>query len=579
MGVINNLIGFETQGFEEASAIVGSPDPAEFVIVRSGSSALRLSVGSTDAYDVPWVVVGGPAIAVGGFLLGFAFYFDSDVTTTGQIFDLDNATPLNLATLRINTSNQLEWLDSTGTLRLTSSALTADQWYYIEIYWQPVNSNADSQIWVDGVSEDSDTSGDYFNGDGDADIINFDPTMVGPSNIYIDDIYCLSGVSRAGGNLFEDRLGGSTHATCPRVLMFQHEHSSGQTPDASGDGTGAGDNLNGGGWSGTSETPLQTTGPGAAQYDSNNVDGSVDLLGPGRKFSGPYYFDTSDAGPQDDEGVWTNDSNAFNGSTANFADTTTSGSVTNNELRGEGTNAPSSGGTIINVYARVYSEHVGAGSIASTVFEDGGTTSLLSAGQGDSEGWGPWNLLNTHSGGWTWAKIQALEVALWQSSGDSTDIYRVEIIVEESQGTKTLANARSETLDDFDWLQADPDGDANIVAMKGIWHAERDNGSDPGFTNYVGNDGGAAADMVSANPVLTTAALNYFLVSSDVDALPKNNELLRQGIGKGSGGRDYHLYEMWAMLLVCPNIPDGDLALLSDTDFPDQNYFVGPFEA
>ena len=53
-----------------------------------------------------------------------------------------------------------------------------------------------------------------------------------------------------------------------------------------------------------------------------------------------------------------------------------------------------------------------------------------------------------------------------------------------------------------------------------------------------------------------------------------------KGPPRGFWGADSAIgVSMWAMLLVCPNHPDGDLALLSDAEFPDQNSFVGPFEA
>ena len=81
---------------------------------------------------------------------------------------------------------------------------------------------------------------------------------------------------------------------------------------------------------------------------------------------------------------WNNDANAFDGDTGTSADTSAG-----DNLVGVGTNAPSTGNTISQVRMRFY------GSL-----------------NGGSFSWSSYATLSTPSGGWTWAKVQALEARL-----------------------------------------------------------------------------------------------------------------------------------------------------------------------
>lgn len=97
-----------------------------------------------------------------------------------------------------------------------------------------------------------------------------------------------------------------------------------------------------------------------------------------------YYFDGSDAAATDPDNVWTNETNADDGSTTTYASTTQGGSENSYEIRMEGTNAPSSGGTIVSVKARLHN----------------GTT------------WGNYGTVAAPVAGWSWSAIQALELQL-----------------------------------------------------------------------------------------------------------------------------------------------------------------------
>jgi len=95
-----------------------------------------------------------------------------------------------------------------------------------------------------------------------------------------------------------------------------------------------------------------------------------------------YYFNASDAGPTDTLGVYTNDANAYNGNTTDYA----VGNLDPSQpLTGTGTTAPTSGATINSVKARLY------------------------ASSGASPSWSNYVTLTAPSGGWTWQKVNDLE--------------------------------------------------------------------------------------------------------------------------------------------------------------------------
>ena len=112
-----------------------------------------------------------------------------------------------------------------------------------------------------------------------------------------------------------------------------------------------------------------------------------------------YYFDGSDAAATDPSAVWTDETNADDGSTVTYASVASSGSVSVNFILIEGTDSPASGDGIIRVRARVY-----------------GGSNL------DGGNYGSYYTLTTPTGGWTWAVLQALEVKIfWQNDiGEDT---------------------------------------------------------------------------------------------------------------------------------------------------------------
>lgn len=144
-----------------------------------------------------------------------------------------------------------------------------------------------------------------------------------------------------------------------------------------------------------------------------------------------YYFDGSDAAATDPNAVWTNDTNAFDGSILTSASSSTTGSASSNFLMAEGTNAPGSGGAIQSVRTRIYYDPTNA-DVTHNIYTDGLGELLFSNSLGpvSSPGWSNYSALTAPSGGWTWAGIQALEVKLFKSAGiGAALVYRVEVEV------------------------------------------------------------------------------------------------------------------------------------------------------
>ena len=185
------------------------------------------------------------------------------------------------------------------------------------------------------------------------------------------------------------------------------------------------------------EADLTTGFPGIKEQISES-----DTIAPITKTGDTYHFDTSDAGPTDNDSVWTDDANAFDGSISTLASVGTNGGETTNELRGEGTSAPGSGGTIGTVYARIYGDgDSGTTDYALIIYTDGEGESLLAVSSQDvpdDPGFTPYNALSVPSGGWTFAKIQALEAIIYRSSGPTLSVYKIEIFVEHTSGAETL---------------------------------------------------------------------------------------------------------------------------------------------
>ena len=166
------------------------------------------------------------------------------------------------------------------------------------------------------------------------------------------------------------------------------------------------------------------------QYELND-SGGYNNVGSGIN---TYYFDGSDAAASDPGSVWTDDNNAFDSDTSDppttFATTTTAGSTSSNYLMAEGTNAPSWVATISQVRARIYGRANLANTLSATIYTDslGESLGTPTVGGSNTNAWGGYTTLSAPSGGWTWAKVQALEVKVY-TSGVRGDIYAIQLEV------------------------------------------------------------------------------------------------------------------------------------------------------
>lgn len=143
-----------------------------------------------------------------------------------------------------------------------------------------------------------------------------------------------------------------------------------------------------------------------------------------------YYFDASDVGVSDPDAVWSNDVNLFgDNDTGSAATTTTNGSSTTNEIEGAGTNAPTSGESIVKVEARFFR---GGSNTAE------GTTLIYSASKAEllgtingvtGGGFTSYVELTTPSGGWTWQKINDLVALCYKTSGTTFAVSVVRVLV------------------------------------------------------------------------------------------------------------------------------------------------------
>ncbi len=137
-----------------------------------------------------------------------------------------------------------------------------------------------------------------------------------------------------------------------------------------------------------------------------------------------FYFNASDAALSDPNSAWTNDENAFDGSITTAATTTLTGDTATNFLLGQGTDAPSTGGTITSVSARVYGQGQNSGGFAGPQT----SASIYTIALGELLGtpvtiastaaqWGLYVVLSAPAAGWTWQTVNNLQVKLYTLSG------------------------------------------------------------------------------------------------------------------------------------------------------------------
>ncbi len=257
--IINNFWGAETGGLEEIfsgsfSAIDTKP--------HSGTYSYRINVSQTGVF-APFESV---ADAGTGYVMGIWLY--PSINVVGVINLQEGAAIFgNLAFTGVD----LDFHDDSGTkIGTGTGVLTADEWNYIELYFQHSTSAA-WEYFVGGTSVDSGSGADLSSG-GTFDGIGFDLTTNGTFATYFDDMYLMSGATAAS-----DRLGGS------EVLAYRSSLA-----NATGDVGGA---LDIGTWdlvqaipfAATVQAEYTNTGAGSVDTDDGggntliNINKSIDL--------------------------------------------------------------------------------------------------------------------------------------------------------------------------------------------------------------------------------------------------------------------------------------------------------------
>lgn len=145
-----------------------------------------------------------------------------------------------------------------------------------------------------------------------------------------------------------------------------------------------------------------------------------------------YYFDASDAAATDPNAAWLTDDNAFDGSTSTQATVNLNGSVSTNFLMAEGTNAPADGQPFSNVSVRLHMTYTASSNtvVANVaVYTDGLGQLLGTLTTVGFSGNTPYTDLAVPTGGWTYAKLQALEVKIYLTANidDSARVGMVQI--------------------------------------------------------------------------------------------------------------------------------------------------------
>ena len=160
-----------------------------------------------------------------------------------------------------------------------------------------------------------------------------------------------------------------------------------------------------------------------------------------------------------------------------------------------------------------------------------------------------------------------------------------------NEQSQAAAASYTSTDDDGGMVYADGSGDKSgpngddrflgttIKAIKGIWRTARSGGGGTAQFGLVGNAGGAGSDREeTADLDIGTGYGNFAYLTETAAVLPSLTENAAIGFRKGAGGQDMDVAEMWLMILTVPAAPTITALSDSDLEYPDQNYFVGPFE-
>lgn len=518
---LDQFIGFEYGAISnEVATTSGTPtaidhftttawDRSDFGTGNPPNGRWCAELGASDYFESGTGSLGG--IAVNTLSMGFRMRTTALPASSETILIIYGdyaSTPVTNFDLQINSSGTLSLRDAGGTAQVTSTAtISVDTWYYINIQSYNNNTTGSLRLDIDGTNEGSASSIDTRGGTGAAhDGYRF--TNGGTGTLYIDDIYfglADSGTGALDANNVYSNLsvyGGTANRTDADLENTPDYNASGTTTD-----------LDTNYWSYTSNRDVAST---SATYSTDPSGGTTLIQLPsniggyertwnsnqtGRKCYPQRllhwgYVDASNSGPTDAQSVWTNDSNAVDGSLSTYASVNTTGSATNNALVISGVNLPATDpGSINQVYYRFYGNPESTGTIRVYAFMNGGSIVVGGASRTTTTpGWSDWYQIVWFGQAdidayHTWTNINTLEFKAFRQSGTAVcRLYGIEVI---AFGPPT---PMTNNYYYFDGSASDAGGvwnnDANL--FDGATNTYVDNTTGTGASNYLGAIGTTA---------------------------------------------------------------------------------------
>jgi hypothetical protein len=519
---LDQFIGFEYGAISnEVATTSGTPtaidlfvdsgwDRSDFGTGNPPNGRWCAELGASDYFESGTGSLGG--IAVNTLSMGFRMRTTALPASSETILIIYGdyaSTPVTNFDLQINSSGTLSLRDAGGTARVTSTAtISADTWYYINIQSYNDNTTGSLRLDIDGTNEGSATSIDTRGGTGAAhDGYRF--TNGGTGTLYIDDIYF--GLADSGtGALDADNVYSNLSVYGSVVNRTNSDLEA--TPDYNASGTTT--DLDTNYWSYTNDRDVSTT---SATYGADPSGGTALIQLPsnttgfetfwssantGKKCYPQRllhwgYVDASNSGPTDAQSVWTDDSNAVDGSISTYASVNSTGTPTNNALVISGVNLPAADpGTVNQVFYRFYGgPESGPTSMRVWAYVNGSSTVSGSAGRSiTTPGWSDWTQVIWYADAPidsypNWTNINTLEFKAHRFSGTGVcRLYAIEVLV---FGPVT---PMSNNYYYFDGSSSDPGGvwnnDANL--FDGATNTYVDNTTGTGSSNYLGAIGTTA---------------------------------------------------------------------------------------
>lgn len=224
---LNNFIGFETGGVEEAIATSATLMGVFATPARTGDYGIRIDAsGGFDQYDIA-IVAGGSNNAGDDRLVGFAAR--TDMVPDTRLFEAHDDSGNLLWALESGSGGTIVARDANNSTIGTSTAVLGFYWTFIEVRWQHVTSNGKFDLYMDGNSEiNSETAVMSVGGTISADTAYYRLTFLTGVGGYwhIDDFYAYSGASGTECFLGDNRvIAAQTDCTGPDPVACGGEGS------------------------------------------------------------------------------------------------------------------------------------------------------------------------------------------------------------------------------------------------------------------------------------------------------------------------------------------------------------------